>query len=161
MCITLFGLVWGGQALAVSDPREMLHDRTLELRAEAIGAQLRCVVCQNESIEASGADMARDLRHIVREQVAAGATDRQVLDWMVARYGDFIRLRPPFDRMTAFLWFAPIIALAFGFTLLLVIFRRRGPLPGVPLTEDEYKRLIKLVGSSTDPNELTTPEGWR
>ena len=76
LCLPVVLLLWGGHALAVGDPREMLHDRTLELRAEAIGRQLRCLVCQNESVEASDADLARDLRHIVREQVAAGASDR-------------------------------------------------------------------------------------
>jgi cytochrome c-type biogenesis protein CcmH len=133
----------------------------LELRAEAIGRQLRCLVCQNESVEASDADLARDLRHIVREQVAAGASDRQVLDWMVARYGDFVRLSPPFDSVTAFLWLAPAIALAVGFAILIILFRRRGSSPSEPLTEEECKRLATLVGSSKEHDDLGTLEGSR
>jgi cytochrome c-type biogenesis protein CcmH len=87
-------------AHAVSDPGELLPDRQQELRAEAIGHQLRCLVCQNESVEESNADLARDLRHIVRQRVVAGDSDRQVVNWMVERYGDFVRLRPPFNAVT-------------------------------------------------------------
>ena len=161
MWLTVVALLCGGHALAVSDPREMLHDRTLELRAEAIGRQLRCLVCQNESVEASDADLARDLRHIVREQVAAGASDRQVLDWMAARYGDFVRLSPPFDGVTAFLWLAPVIALAVGFAILIVLFRRRRISPSEPLTEEECKRLARLVGSPKEHDDHGTLEGSR
>ena len=97
-------------AYAVSDPGELLPDRQQELRAEALGHQLRCLVCQNESVEESNADLARDLRHIIRQRVVAGDTDRQVIDWMVARYGDFVRLRPPFNAVTFVLWGAPGLA---------------------------------------------------
>ena len=85
-----------------------------EQRAEAIGHQLRCLVCQNESVEQSDADLARDLRRIIRQRVAAGDSDQQVIDWMVARYGDFVRLRPPFDALTLVLWAAPVLALRRG-----------------------------------------------
>ncbi len=79
-------------ARAISDPAEMLANPAQEARAEQIGRQLRCLVCQNESIEDSGADLARDLRGIVRQRVAAGDTDSQITAWMVARYGEFVRL---------------------------------------------------------------------
>ena len=82
--------------------------------------------------------------HIVREQVAAGASDRQVLDWMAARYGDFVRLSPPFGGVTAFLWRAPVIALAVGFASLIILFRRRRIFPSEPLTEEERKRLARF-----------------
>ncbi|MFL5255128.1 MAG: cytochrome c-type biogenesis protein CcmH [Rhodopila sp.] len=134
--LALLCLVWAGSAFAVSDPSEMLGNRPLELRAEAIGRQLRCLVCQNESIEASDADLARDLRRAIRQQVAAGASDRQVMDWMVARYGDFVRLRPPFDGETILLWSTPVLALAIGFGVVLAA-RRRAASPARPLTDEE------------------------
>ena len=84
----------------MSDPAELLPDRAQEQRAEALGHQLRCLVCQNESVEESNADLARDLRRIIRQRIVAGDSDQQVTDWMVARYGNFVRLRPPFNAVT-------------------------------------------------------------
>ncbi len=131
-------------AYAISDPAEMLPDRTLERRAEAIGSQLRCLICQNESIEDSGAGLARDLRAIVRQRVAAGDSNRQVVAWMVARYGNFVRLRPPLDRATLLLWFSPGLALLAG--LAAVLFARRRPAPPLPpLSEAERSRLATLM----------------
>ena len=133
-----------GPALAISDPAEMLPNPAQEARAEQIGRQLRCLVCQNESIEDSGADLARDLRTIVRQRVVAGDTDRQVTAWMVARYGDFVRLRPPFNAVTALLWLSPILALGIG--LGLVSLGRRAKVPAVaPLSDAERARLAELT----------------
>src|SRR5690349_17637131 len=87
-------------AHSLSDPSEMLANKQQEARAEAIGHQLRCLVCQNESIEDSGADLARDLRGIVRQRVAAGQSDQQIIGWMVSRYGQFVLLQPRFDWLT-------------------------------------------------------------
>src|ERR1700712_377965 len=101
-------------ALAVDDPAEMLSNPAQEARAETIGAQLRCLVCQNESIDDSGADLARDLRRIVRVHVKDGESNQQIIGWMVERYGNFIRLRPPFNGMTMLLWIMPLLALALG-----------------------------------------------
>ena len=131
---------------AVSDPAELLPDRAQELRAEAIGDQLRCLVCQNESIEQSDADLARDLRHIIRQRVVAGDSDQQVIDWMVARYGNFVRLRPPFDAMTLVLWGAPGIALLAGVAAAVIAWRRR-PAEPAPLSDDERERLANLLKS--------------
>ena len=131
---------------AVSDPAELLPDRAQELRAEAIGDQLRCLVCQNESIEQSDADLARDLRHIIRQRVIAGDTDQQIIDWMVARYGNFVRLRPPLDAMTLVLWGAPGIALLAGLAAALIAWRRR-PSEPAPLSDDERERLANLLKS--------------
>jgi cytochrome c-type biogenesis protein CcmH len=142
--LTLLGFVWAGSALAVSDPSEMLGNRALELRAEAIGRQLRCLVCQNESVEASDADLARDLRRAIREQVTSGANDRQVVDWMVGRYGDFVRLRPPFDNQTILLWSTPVLALAIGVGAVLAS-RRHEASPARPLTEEELERMQALL----------------
>lgn len=134
------------RALAISDPAEELPNRQQEARAEAIGRQLRCLVCQNESIEDSSADLARDLRHIVRQQVAAGKTDQQVIAWLVARYGNFVRLRPPFEASTLLLWGSPVIAVAAGAGIALAARRHRPP-PPAPLTAAEQKRLKRLLGT--------------
>ena len=90
------------QAHAVSSPAELMADPRQEARAEAIGHQLRCLVCQNESVEESEADLARDLRRIIRTRVAAGDSDRQIIDWMTERYGNFVRLRHNGDYGTAY-----------------------------------------------------------
>ena len=134
----------GSAAYALSDPAEMLPDPAQEGRAETIGRQLRCLVCQNESIEDSGADLARDLRHIVRQQVAAGDSNRQIMDWMVARYGNFVRLSPPFNALTALLWASPLVAVAFGFALAFAS-RRARPAVAAPLNPEEQARLRHLL----------------
>ena len=122
----------------------MLPNRAQELRAEALGHQLRCLVCQNESVEESNADLARDLRRIIRQRIVAGDSDRQVIDWMVARYGDFVRLRPPFNAMTLALWGAPGIALLAGIAAVLIA-RRRRPVAPAPLSDAEQQRLAELL----------------
>ncbi|MDG6094569.1 cytochrome c-type biogenesis protein CcmH [Acetobacter sp. AN02] len=134
-------------ASAVDDPSEMLHDPKQEARAEAIGSRLRCLVCQNESIEDSSAGLARDLRRAVREHVAKGETDRQIMDWMVARYGNFIRLSPPFTIATALLWGMPLLALMIGLLSAVIMFRRRKSEAPAPLSEDEAARLDDLTSS--------------
>ena len=107
---------------AVGDPAEQLPDPAQEERARGIGRELRCLVCQNQSIEDSDADLARDLRRIVREQVAAGQTDAEVTGFVHDRYGDFVLLRPPLQAATALLWATPAVALLGGVLLI----RRRG-----------------------------------
>lgn len=131
-------------AAAVDDPGEMLPDPRQEARAEAIGSQLRCLVCQNESIEDSSAGLARDLRHVVRQHVLKGETNRQVIDWMVGRYGNFIRLRPPLTVGTALLWAMPVLALLAGGIVAALSFRRRRPAPA-PLSDAERARLTDLT----------------
>jgi cytochrome c-type biogenesis protein CcmH len=144
--VVLLGILLAAPAYAVSDPAELLPDRTQEQRAEAFGHQLRCLVCQNESVEESNADLARDLRRIIRQRVVAGDSDQQVIDWMVARYGNFVRLRPPFNAITLGLWGAPAIALLAGIGIALVA-RRRRPAPPAPLTDAERQRLADLLKS--------------
>lgn len=140
-------LLLAGPALAISDPAEMLRDPAQEVRAEAVGRQLRCLVCQNESIEDSNADLAKDLRRLVRVRIAAGDTDTQTIDWVVARYGDFVRLRPPVNAVTALLWASPLLAVGVGFGAVLLA-RRRRPVAAAPLTEAERRRVAELTGSS-------------
>jgi cytochrome c-type biogenesis protein CcmH len=143
LALTLLPLL-SGVARAVSDPGEMLRNPEQEQRAQAVGHQLRCLVCQNESVEESEADLARDLRRIIRQRVVAGDTDQQVIDWMVARYGDFVRLRPPFDAVTLVLWAAPALALLTGFGAVLAARRRRAA-PPPPLSPEERRKLRELL----------------
>lgn len=139
-------LLLAGPAGAVSDPREMLPDPAQEARAQTIGRQLRCLVCQNESIEDSHADLARDLRGIVRTRLTAGETDAQVVEWVVARYGDFVRLRPPFNAATVLLWGSPALALLLGLGAAAFARRRQAP-AAQPLTEAERAQLAQLTGN--------------
>ena len=133
-------------AYAISDPAERLPNPAQEARAVELGGQLRCLVCQNESIEDSGADLARDLRHIVRERVAAGQSDPEIVAWMTARYGDFVRLKPPFTPLTALLWASPLVAVLAGAAAFWAS-RRAPPAPVAALTPTEQTRLRDLLNS--------------
>lgn len=106
-----FLFVISAAALAV-EPDEVLSDRALEARARALSAELRCVVCQNQSIDDSNAPLARDLRILLRERLVAGDSDEEVKEFLVDRYGAFVLLRPPFDARTLLLWLTPLIVLA-------------------------------------------------
>ena len=110
-------------ALAV-EPDEVLSDATLETRARALSKELRCMVCQNQSIDDSEAPLARDLRILVRERLQAGDSDRQVIDFLVARYGEFVLLRPRFSWHTAVLWLGPAAMLLIGGCAVLVLAHR-------------------------------------
>lgn len=133
-------------ALAISDPSEALPDKAQEARAVEIGRQLRCLVCQNESIEESGADLARDLRRIVRTHLAAGENEAEITAWLVRRYGDFVRLRPPVNAGTVLLWGSPAVFLLIG-GLVVLFMRRARPVPPPPLSADEQRRLNRLMES--------------
>lgn len=139
-------LLWAGPALAVGADEAMLPDAAQEARARGIMEDLRCLVCQNQSITDSNADLARDLREIVRERVAAGETDAQVHDYMVHRYGDWILMKPPFNIRTALLWLAPALMLAAGgLGAWAFIRRQRAPAPPEALDADEQARLRALL----------------
>jgi cytochrome c-type biogenesis protein CcmH len=135
-----------GPAWAISDPAEALPNPAMEARAVEIGRQLRCLVCQNESIEDSGADLARDLRKIVRTRLAAGETETEITDWLVSRYGDFVRLRPPVNAGTLILWGSPVLCLLIGGWIVMSTLRRKAA-PPPPLTDAERKRLEGLTGT--------------
>src|ERR1700740_2219424 len=125
LALALALLSWAAPARAVL-PDEMLPDPALEARARGLSRELRCMVCQNQSIDDSDAPLARDLRILVRERLKAGDSDTQVLDFLVARYGEFVLLRPRFEWHTALLWLAPLGILGAGaLTLLLAVRRRR------------------------------------
>lgn len=131
-------------ALALQ-PDEMLADPALEARARAISANLRCMVCQNQSIDDSDADLARDLRVLVRERLLAGDTDEDVYAFVVARYGEFVLLKPAFSLRNALLWAAPVVILLAGGSFLLLR-RRAARTPAKALTAEEEKRLREVLG---------------
>ena len=131
------------RVLAVQ-PDEVLSDAGLETRARALSRELRCMVCQNQSIDDSDAPLARDLRVLVRERLQAGDTDQQVIDFLTARYGEFVLLRPRFSAHTALLWMTPLGVLLIGALGLVLVARRRVDLEAA-LTADEQARLAEIL----------------
>ncbi len=159
LLVTLL-IVGASPALAVQ-PDEVMRDPAQEERARALSRELRCMVCQNQSIDDSDAPLARDLRLLVRERIGAGDSDAQVIDFLVARYGSFVLLKPRFEAQTLALWLLPPFALGFGAILLLLAARRRrstGDRSGDPaLSSEEQARLAELLGgrgfaSASQPN---------
>ncbi|WP_439573544.1 cytochrome c-type biogenesis protein [Phreatobacter sp.] len=131
-------------------PGERLPDPALEARARALSQDLRCLVCQNQSIDDSDAPLARDLRVLVRERLSAGDSDRQVLDFLVARYGEFVLLRPRLAWHTLVLWGAPAAFLLGGAAYLVLVLRRRRrepPAEPAPLTAEEQAKLDRALRS--------------
>lgn len=140
-------LAWAtlGAALAVT-PDEMLKDPALEARARVLSTGLRCMVCQNQSIDDSDADLAHDIRVLLRERLAAGDSNEAVINFLVARYGDFILLKPPVNAKTILLWAIPFATLALGGVAIVIASRRRRrAAPIAALTEDEQRRLESLL----------------
>ena len=126
------------------EPGERLADPALEARARAISATLRCLVCQNESIDDSNADLARDIRVLLRERLVAGDSDAAARQFLVDRYGDFVLLKPPLEAATLLLWFGPALVLLAGGAGLALALRRRPAAPP-PLTEAERARVAQLL----------------
>lgn len=144
VCLILF-LGFSGAALAVQ-PDEVLADKALEARARALSTELRCLVCQNQSIDDSNAPLARDLRLIVREKLVAGESEDAILAFLVARYGEFVLLKPRFTMATALLWLGPfLVLLAGGIGIVLLARRRRVVENSAPLSADEQARLEALT----------------
>jgi cytochrome c-type biogenesis protein CcmH len=147
--ILILLMVWLAAPAAAVQPEEQLRDPALEARARALSKDLRCVVCRNQSIDDSNASIAKDLRVLVRQRLQAGDTDAQVLDYVVARYGQYVLLDPPVERGTLALWFGP--ALIAGIAVLggaLYVRRRQNqPAPAVApdLTPEEAARLRALM----------------
>jgi cytochrome c-type biogenesis protein CcmH len=142
----LAALLAPAAALAVQ-PDEILKDLALEARARDLSRGLRCMVCQNQSIDDSDAPLARDLRLLVRERLTKGDSDSQVLDFLVARYGEFVLLKPPLELHTLLLWGLPPVALLAGMLALVVLARRRKTVNVEPaaLSGDEQRRMAALV----------------
>jgi cytochrome c-type biogenesis protein CcmH len=132
------------------EPDEVLSDPRLEARARALSSELRCLVCQNQSIDESDAPLAKDLRVLIRERLKGGASDAQVREFMVARYGDFVLLRPRFAPETLLLWVTPFALLLAGL-IFAIRAGRRGTASGAaeaPLTEEELKKVNSEIVSS-------------
>ncbi|HXT78243.1 MAG TPA: cytochrome c-type biogenesis protein [Acetobacteraceae bacterium] len=144
--IVAIGFLLAAHALAV-EPSERLANPALEARARAISAGLRCLVCQNESIDDSQAGLAHDIRMLVRRRLSAGDTDAQTIQAVVARYGDFVLLKPPVEPATYLLWFGPAALLGIGLAGIAVWLRRRPATveAATPLNQMERERLDKLM----------------
>lgn len=125
-------------------PSEMLDDPALERRARSISAELRCMVCQNQSIDDSDAELARDLRVLVRERITSGESDEEVMAYVVSRYGEFVLLRPRFNLRNALLWGSPLLLLLIGSGVVLLYARRR-PSTSVGLSAEEEERLRRVL----------------
>jgi cytochrome c-type biogenesis protein CcmH len=136
------------QPVAALQATELLEDPVLEDRAREVSAQLRCLVCQNQSIDDSNAGLARDLRQLVRERILAGDSNKEVIDFIVARYGDYVLLNPPVKFQTILLWAAPALFLLLGLGLVARLFMRRQSVAvatPAPLSAAEQKALDELI----------------
>jgi len=153
LIIALVTCMVGVQAQAY-EPGEVLDNPVLESRARAISGELRCMVCQNQSIDESNAPLAKDLRVLVRDRLTAGDTDEEVLDYVVARYGEYVLLRPRVAPHTYLLWFGPFIVLLLAGVFALRYVRSRSvdeaAGEGTPLTDDERARVDSLLGAPRD-----------
>ena len=144
-CVVVLGLP--AAPMAATNPDEILSDPALEERARELSKQLRCLVCQNQSIDDSDADLARDLRRIVREQLVVGKSDAEIIDYLRARYGDFVLLKPPVKPATWGLWFGPalVLVIAAAGVVVYVRRRRRTEAASPPLSPEERAHLDALL----------------
>ena len=149
--VTLAILILLSVPATAVQPDEMLNDPALEARARALSQQLRCMVCQNQSIDDSDAPLAHDLRVLVRERLKSGDSDGQVIDFLVARYGEFVLLKPRFAWHNALLWVVPPAVLVIGGIMLVALARRRRPV-GAPreLDQDEQRKLAAILDQHRD-----------
>jgi cytochrome c-type biogenesis protein CcmH len=154
-----FAMIMGSSAAHAVQPDEIMSDPAGESRARGLSRELRCMVCQNQSIDDSDAPLARDLRLLVRERIASGDSDAQVIDFLVARYGEFVLLKPQFKPHTLALWLLPPLVLAAGGIALWVHGRRRTKSlateddPLFRLTADEEARLERLIAAEPAPDK--------
>ncbi|WP_336232098.1 cytochrome c-type biogenesis protein [Thalassospira sp. CH_XMU1458] len=161
--ISRFKLVFGALAILVPviasnpafavNPDEMLSNPVLEERAREISKELRCLVCQNQSIDDSDAELARDLRVLVRERLVAGDDNEEVIDYIVARYGDYVLLNPPLKPETYILWASPAVLVVLALLAVFAFYRRKqreGSTASASLSKDEQERLDELLGTSND-----------
>lgn len=142
LLIGLAAAAWGKEAAPLAD------DPVLEQRLQALSAELRCLVCQNESLAASRADLAVDLRNQIRERMKQGQSDQEIVDYLVSRYGDFVLYRPPFKLTTMLLWLGPLLLLVAGLAALFYRLSRRREAPAVDLTESERERARALLAEN-------------
>jgi len=145
----------GGPAAYAVQPDEIMADPAKEARARDLSRELRCMVCQNQSIDDSDAPLARDLRLLVRERIGAGDSDSQVIDFLVARYGEFVLLKPRFTPQTLLLWLLPPLALAGGGVVLWMNLRRRAKSSTSEdgLSAEEEARLEQAIAAESSPDK--------
>jgi cytochrome c-type biogenesis protein CcmH len=154
-CLAIASLIAVSLPAVAVQPDEIMRDPAQEARARALSRELRCMVCQNQSIDDSDAPLARDLRLLVRERIAAGDSDGQVMDFLAARYGAFVLLKPRFEAQTLALWLLPPLALGLGALVLFLAARRRARTgqpsaenDTAPLSSEEQARLAELIGET-------------
>jgi cytochrome c-type biogenesis protein CcmH len=140
------------------EPGEILADPALEARARTLSAEIRCLVCQNQSIDDSDAELAREIRLLIRERLVAGDDDDEIKAYLVSRYGEFVLFRPPVSPATAVLWFGPFVLLALGALAVVFYLKARrppaaGPGLGAALSEEEQRRLEALLEKTRQPDE--------
>lgn len=140
-------LLISSQAHAVN-PDEVLDDPALEERARNLSATLRCLVCQNQSIDDSDASLAKDLRVLLRKRLVSGDSDTQVMDYIVSRYGEFVLLKPRFGLHTLILWSLPVVLILLGFLLAFIKYRKPAVVSNNKLSDDENARITKLLSDS-------------
>ena len=154
IALALLLTVTGGGVAGAVEPNEILDDPALEARARELSKGIRCLVCQNESIDSSNADLARELRLLVRERLVAGDSDNEVLSYLVERYGDFVLLEPPVKPGTYLLWFGPAAMLVIGGLAVMIFLRgqRKHAVAAQPLSTDEQARVAKLLEEQEPEN---------
>jgi cytochrome c-type biogenesis protein CcmH len=133
-------------ALSAQEARPMQDNAKVEVQVQRLASQLRCLVCQNQTLADSHAELAQDLVQEIREMAAKGKTDKEIIDYLVARYGDFVRYRPPLKASTVLLWIGPFaLLLAGGLGLFIQLRRRQAMAIEVPLTEEEMRKVSELL----------------
>lgn len=146
LCFSLCLCASAANPVFAKEAAPLAQDEAVEKRLVDISSELRCLVCQNESLSGSHAELAVDLRREIRTMIGDGKTDADIMDFMVSRYGDFVRYRPPLKGTTLLLWFGPALFLIGGFVALLVYLRRRNrAIDTTPLSGDEQKRAERLL----------------
>ncbi|HEY5932616.1 MAG TPA: cytochrome c-type biogenesis protein [Nitrospira sp.] len=140
IALLLSGPAWAGEARPLTD------DPVAEARLKHLAVELRCLVCQNQTLADSNAPLAEDLRREVREMIAKDMSDKEIIEFLVARYGDFVLYRPPFKATTTLLWVGPFVLLTVGATVLVMTLRRRArTVVDVPVTDEEHRRVEQLL----------------
>lgn len=140
------GLLICSLSIGAQEARPMQDNAAVEVQVQRLASQLRCLVCQNQTLADSHAELAQDLVQEIREMAAKGMTDKEIIDYLVARYGDFVRYRPPLKASTVLLWLGPFaLLLAGGFGLFIQIRRRQAMVVDAPLTEEEVRKVRELL----------------
>ncbi len=147
--LVVAAVLFCGLALA-REAQPLAADERVEARLMALAEELRCLVCQNESLAASRADLAMDLKREIREMIRAGKSDVEIRDFLVKRYGDFVLYRPPFKESTLLLWAGPFMLLVGGFALIAIFIRRRRAAQAASLSAEEEARADTLLGERTE-----------